>query len=402
MLLVVSNIQLEDATISGGTFTAGTSFSTTNGTNTISGADIDAGTTATIKNTSFSNSTLDAAGLLTIQSGDVSFDNSTINSGTGNAGPNDADALKMNGGGSFTLTGNTQMNVRGSVTNNEWYIDDSDVIVTGDFDNAGNEILDVYNNGTINIQGDFDNSGNGNVNVGSGGLIDVDGDFDNTGGGDVDVDGGTFVVDGDFDGSDPTGDGGDCTAGGGGCCGVGCATLPITLLDFESVLNGSVVSLKWTTASELNNDYFTIEESFDGINFKEVATVPGAGTTQSVSYYSFQDEIVFSTNAYMYYRLSQTDFDGTHVKLKVNIVPLDFRNIEIRIFPNPVPLGDEIKVHGIPAQTLWKLFSTTGREIATGEVLNDNTIKLPEVLVGVYVISFHGKGISNNQMIVFK
>ena len=84
--------------------------------------------------------------------------------------------------------------------------------------------------------------------------------------------------------------------------------LPIELLSFSgSCVNGNV-ALKWATASETNNDYFSIERSHDGISFKSIATVDGAGNSSSVLNYSYTDNATLTTGAY--YRLRQTDFNG--------------------------------------------------------------------------------------------
>lgn len=86
------------------------------------------------------------------------------------------------------------------------------------------------------------------------------------------------------------------------------AVLPVEWVSFESVLNGRTVNLNWTTATEENNNFFTIERSTDGINFTEIATVQGSGTSETMHNYSFTDESPMSGNNY--YRLRQTDFNG--------------------------------------------------------------------------------------------
>ena len=84
--------------------------------------------------------------------------------------------------------------------------------------------------------------------------------------------------------------------------------LPISLLYFKAKLNENIVKLCWATASELNNDYFTIERSSDGIHFEEIIRQRGAGNNSFTLYYSTED--VNPLNGYNYYRLKQTDFDG--------------------------------------------------------------------------------------------
>lgn len=87
--------------------------------------------------------------------------------------------------------------------------------------------------------------------------------------------------------------------------------LPVELIDFTATLIGERVLLKWRTASELNNDYMTIERSTSpqsGLSFVEIGRVAGAGTSQEVQNYSLWDERPES--GLNYYRLRQVDFDG--------------------------------------------------------------------------------------------
>ena len=87
--------------------------------------------------------------------------------------------------------------------------------------------------------------------------------------------------------------------------------LPIELLAFDAFMNGDKVSLTWTTATEINNDYFTVERTLDGITFEEVLEMPGAGNSFSPITYIGYDENPFPGTSY--YRLKQTDYDGSYV-----------------------------------------------------------------------------------------
>lgn len=85
--------------------------------------------------------------------------------------------------------------------------------------------------------------------------------------------------------------------------------LPITLVSWEGRCEGRTISLEWTTASELNNAYFTIEKSRDAGTWSAIGTVPGAGNSSSMISYSFTDDN--AADGLAYYRLRQTDFNGT-------------------------------------------------------------------------------------------
>lgn len=127
------------------------------------------------------------------------------------------------------------------------------------------------------------------------------------------------------------------TFSGGGAGGGGGGGLPIELLEFKAELVGDQVELTWVTATEINNEYFTIEKS-DGNEFRQVAIVPGAGNSSVTRYYSRIDYDPFK--GVSYYRLKQTDFDGkfeySHV-VSVTYVPAftDNDDNDVLLFPNP-------------------------------------------------------------------
>jgi len=112
--------------------------------------------------------------------------------------------------------------------------------------------------------------------------------------------------------------------------------LPVELMSFTAdCRNSSEVKLSWTTASEINNDYFTLEKSNDGKVFEPVTKVKGSGTTTETHTYSFMDKI---SDNIVYYRLRQTDFNGEEFIFRT--VAADCKNqlhdFEILgLYPNP-------------------------------------------------------------------
>lgn len=90
--------------------------------------------------------------------------------------------------------------------------------------------------------------------------------------------------------------------------------LPIELLEFTAKVAGEKVKLNWTTATETNNDFFTIQRSFDGQSFEVIKRLQGAGTSTSVKKYEAYD--FAPLKGVSYYRLKQTDYDGTSVDSK--------------------------------------------------------------------------------------
>ncbi len=84
--------------------------------------------------------------------------------------------------------------------------------------------------------------------------------------------------------------------------------LPIELLNFSGIYENNIVQLYWTTSSEKNNDYFTIERSIDAVNFNIITIVKGAGNSTKTLSYSTED--FNPPQGTIYYRLKQTDFNG--------------------------------------------------------------------------------------------
>ena len=110
--------------------------------------------------------------------------------------------------------------------------------------------------------------------------------------------------------------------------------LPIELLSFTARLTDSHVELNWITASELNNDFFTIERASDIENFEEVAIVKGQGTIHTKSNYFQADESPLP--GISYYRLKQTDFDGVFTYSQVRKVENSDTKVNFRVYPNPI------------------------------------------------------------------
>ncbi len=112
------------------------------------------------------------------------------------------------------------------------------------------------------------------------------------------------------------------------------STLPIELLSFNTSLVIGQVKLSWATASELNNDFFTIERSTDAEKFEEVIRIKGKGTFNSKTTYSTIDESPLP--GVSYYRLKQTDFDGKYTYSEVRLIENTYVGALLKLYPNPI------------------------------------------------------------------
>ena len=173
--------------------------------------------------------------------------------------------------------------------------------------------------------------------------------------------------------------------------------LPVELVNFDvkAHTNNSAL-LSWNTASEIDNDYFTIEHSRDGIAYEAIGKVYGAGTTDRAQSYSYIDELPFQ--GLNYYRLKQTDFDGQYSYSEVRTLVFDNKDRAPSVYPNPaddilfVDMGGSIEND---AARQYAILDWSGRQIATGQLqgtyglanVNLNNYNLQS---GVYLLKVEG------------
>lgn len=169
--------------------------------------------------------------------------------------------------------------------------------------------------------------------------------------------------------------------------------LPIELIDFDGAYSNGEVKLNWTTATEINNDFFTVERSKSGFEWIELLNIGGAGTSSVMNTYSSID--IHPLKGISYYRLKQTDFDG-HISRSE---PIKISNISerIQIYPNPV--SEKIFIN-LPRDNEYQLFLYSGigetmlHQTSIG-ITNFDVSVLPE---GVYFLQIY----SGNESIEFK
>jgi hypothetical protein len=99
--------------------------------------------------------------------------------------------------------------------------------------------------------------------------------------------------------------------------------IPVELLSFAATSNGREVILNWSTTTELNNQLFEVQRSFEGSDFASVGFVNGKGTTTERQNYTYKDEIL--ADGKYYYRLKQIDYLGRYEYS-------DIIEMELRVF----------------------------------------------------------------------
>jgi hypothetical protein len=120
--------------------------------------------------------------------------------------------------------------------------------------------------------------------------------------------------------------------------------LPIELVSFEANFKGENVDLTWTTATETDNDYFTLERSQDGNSFDKIAIVDGAGNSNAYLTYYHTDHSPLSGNSY--YRLKQTDINGAYSYSKIVAVKSLGTFDNLLVYPNPTDASFQLALSG--------------------------------------------------------
>lgn len=163
-----------------------------------------------------------------------------------------------------------------------------------------------------------------------------------------------------------------------GTSNVSITPLPIELLSFDAeVGNDNQINLTWETASEINNDFFTIEIATDGFNWQEIAELEGAGTSNEFLSYAYNHSN--PPHGILYYRLKQTDFDGQFEYS--DVVSVNLENVEtntILIYPNPAVR--QISVEGDADElSELRIFNMLGQDVthlAQIDFMNSSTVQI--------------------------
>ena len=165
--------------------------------------------------------------------------------------------------------------------------------------------------------------------------------------------------------------------------------LPVTFTAFSGRQEGNSIVLEWATMSEKDNDYFEIERSIDGVNFVTIGYVDGAGDSDRRIDYTFSDNA--PEQGWLYYRLSQVDFDGTRAYAD-KVISVQYTGDEfaqLTIVPNPTDGRFRVSATGSMAGGVVQLLSQTGNVVRTVNIDSfDATIDISDLPSGIYVLRF--------------
>lgn len=165
--------------------------------------------------------------------------------------------------------------------------------------------------------------------------------------------------------------------------------LPIELINFEAKIVKETVQTWWITATEINNDFFTLERGTDGVYFTAIGKIKGAGNSTQENYYSFTD--VSPGKGIIYYRLKQIDFDGKFSYSQVIAVKMNPTINELSIFPNPAQEILNYQFESIGGNMTIKILDITGK-VRKEEIKYfkqgpiSSTISINDISDGVYYL----------------
>ena len=176
-------------------------------------------------------------------------------------------------------------------------------------------------------------------------------------------------------------------------------SLPVELVSFCGKNCGSENHLEWSTASEINNDFFTVERSTDGIHFQFIDNVSGAGSSNFLHNYNYADRSLCGHGSF-YYRLKQTDYDGSSEFLNVIFVSAALNNVLLNTYFDPLSHTLSVETYFEEAgEYQFAVMDACGRAVYNNQeiaVKGKNAFYVPLTLFsnGVYFIKVSGKNIS--------
>lgn len=163
---------------------------------------------------------------------------------------------------------------------------------------------------------------------------------------------------------------------------------PVELLKFDADIIDNNIRLNWSTASELNNDYFTIQHSTDGKSFTNITTISGNGTKNTISEYTYLHKTL--DEGIHYYRLLQTDYNGqTHDKGVIAKVLAN--NLSFNVYNSSDQGSNTLNLEFSQATSgLIEIYSIDGSKIYSKNIYNRSDYKLyiPDKK-GFYILRFY-------------
>lgn len=166
------------------------------------------------------------------------------------------------------------------------------------------------------------------------------------------------------------------------------STLPITLLNFTAQKNGNTSLLQWKISNEINNAYFSVEHSTNGINFATLGKIEGRGTVSTQQIYQFTDDKPLK--GLNFYRLKQVDIDGNFTYSNIVSVNFDNANGVFKIFPNPALDRVRLTLPVSTTTSFINVYDLGGKKVMVKQIgsnISDESLDVSALSSGLYQVT---------------
>lgn len=171
-------------------------------------------------------------------------------------------------------------------------------------------------------------------------------------------------------------------------------SLPIELISFTAEAEDLHVLVEWSTAYELDNDYFKLERSTDGVQFREIHRIDGRNEGNSLNHYNYLDKQ--PVMGVSYYRLTQVDYNGETSQSPIVAVKLD--SGDGYLFPNPITPGETLTFRGnIKGEATVSIIDVAGKQVSIFPVnlssrYENLEIPISDLAAGIYTVVVEKEG----------
>lgn len=161
--------------------------------------------------------------------------------------------------------------------------------------------------------------------------------------------------------------------------------LPVVYTSFNAMPENSIVKITWTTSSEVDNNYYTVQRSGNGTTWQDIQKINGAGYSNlPINYTAYDNNPLQGIS---YYRIKQTDIKGTSTYSEIKFVDFSAKFAGIKIFPNPAINNFSVEGDNLNNAQV-NIYNSTGQLQNLPAVTGDNKITFSStgVAKGIYFV----------------
>ncbi|AEW01492.1 hypothetical protein A4D02_05735 [Niastella koreensis] len=164
-------------------------------------------------------------------------------------------------------------------------------------------------------------------------------------------------------------------------------SLPLNFTSFTGINKDNKAALSWSTANEVNNNFFIVERSLNGRNFDSVGRVQAGANTSNT--YSFNEN---NTNATSYYRVKQVDVNGAYTYSTVITLKNTGSNKDVTVYPTQATSTiNYVLSSEAPATVTVQVYNITGQPVISQQAtlmqgLNVRAVNVSTLAKGSYVL----------------